>query len=185
MTTGHVFIAASLDGFIARSDDQLDWLEKQNTAGEDHGYKAFIASVDGLIMGRGSFLKVLTFPEWPYEKPVIVMSRSLNADDIPEELSGRVRITPLSPPELMQSLNDAGWQRAYVDGGKIITSFLAAGLISDIILTHIPILIGEGIRLFSAVPHDIDLQHIETRPFPSGLVRSRYNVLNTQQVSVE
>jgi dihydrofolate reductase len=88
MTTGHVFMAVSLDGFIACSDGDIDWLMKQKTDGEDHGYDEFIASVDGLVMGRGSYQKILTFAEWPYKKTVIVMSRSLTNEDIPDELKG-------------------------------------------------------------------------------------------------
>ena len=82
MPTGHVFIAISLDGYIARTDGRLDRLMKQNTEGEDHGYDTFMASVDGLVMGRGSYEKILTFDDWPYHKPVIVMSRTLSPDAI-------------------------------------------------------------------------------------------------------
>jgi hypothetical protein len=65
MTTGHIFIAASLDGYIARKSGELDWLMKQTTADEDHGWDAFMGAVDGLVMGRGTFEKVLTFGDWP------------------------------------------------------------------------------------------------------------------------
>ncbi len=159
MTTGHVFIAVSLDGFIARQDGDIDWLMKQQTAGEDHGYDAFMASVDGLVMGRGSFEKVLSFNDWPYHKPVVVLSRTLSDADIPGELRNKVRLSSLEPGELMRELGREGWQRAYVDGGKVIRSFLRVGLISDITLTHIPILIGEGLPLFGGLDRDIDLEH--------------------------
>lgn len=177
MITGHVFIAASQDGYVARRDGGLDWLMKQNTQGEDHGYDAFMASVDGLVMGRGSFETVLTFDEWPYAKPVVVMSRSLSEDDIPEGLKSRVRMSALSPEELMRQLEAEGWKRVYVDGGKVVQSFLRAGLIADITLTRIPILIGDGRPLFGALETDIDLEHIATRAYPSGLVRSEFRVL--------
>lgn len=176
MLTGHVFMAMSLDGYIARTDGDLDWLMKQKTASEDHGYDSFMASVDGLIMGRGSFEKVLTFDEWPYDKPVVVMSQTLNDADIPGELRNKVKLSTLEPKELMQELGRKGWQRAYVDGGKIIQSFLRAGLISDITVAHIPILIGEGLPLFGQLDGDVDLEHLETRSFPSGLVGSRYRI---------
>ena len=123
---------------------------KQKTEGEDHGYEDFMASADGLVMGRGSFLKVLTFDEWPYEKPVVVMSASLAEDDIPAALHDRVRLSRLSPRALMAELDKEGWARAYVDGGKVIQSFLAEGLIAGMVLTRIPILIGEGLP-FSAL----------------------------------
>ena len=176
MTTGHVFIAVSMDGFIARKDGALDWLMKQKTEGEDHGYDDFMASVDGLVIGRGSFLKVLTFDEWPYEKPVVVMSASLGDNDIPAALRDRVRLSRLSPRALMAELGKEGWARAYVDGGKIIQSFLAEGLIADMVLTRIPILIGEGLPLFGPLENDIDLKHVSTRTFPSGLIGSTYQV---------
>ncbi len=120
MTTGHVFMAMSLDGYIARADGGLDWLMKQRTDGEDHGYDAFMASVDGLVMGRGSFETVLSFEAWPYEKPVIVMSNTLGPDDIPDALRAKVCVTDQIPTALMESLSREGWRRAYVDGGKIV-----------------------------------------------------------------
>ena len=153
MTTGHVFIATSLDGFIARRDGDLDWLLKYSAEGEDNGFAAMMASVDGLIMGKGTFQKVLSFDqEWPYEKPVVVMSRSLKDADIPDYLSGRVRLSDAMPKALMNQLSAEGWNRAYVDGGNVIQSFLAEGLIEDILLTRVPVLIGEGLSLFGPVP---------------------------------
>lgn len=176
MPTGHVFIAISLDGFIARTDGALDWLMKQKTEGEDHGYDAFMASVDGLVMGRGSFEKILTFGDWPYQKPVIVMSQTLSPDAIPEAIRDRVRLVRSTPIELMKELETEGWKRIYVDGGKIIQSFLNEGLITDMTITHVPVLIGNGLPLFGTLGRDIDLTHVETRPFASGLVSSFYNV---------
>jgi len=177
MTTGHVFIAASLDGFIARRDGDIDWLMKYDVEGEDHGFDEMMASVEGLIMGSGTFQKVLTFGEWPYKKPVVVMSRSITESDIPDHLSRRVRLSVAPPKDIMNQLSAEGWNRAYVDGGKVIQSFLAEGLIQDILLTRVPILLGEGLPLFGAVPHDIALEHIETKSFPSGLVSSKYRVV--------
>ncbi|MCA9253045.1 MAG: dihydrofolate reductase family protein [Phycisphaerae bacterium] len=176
MTTGHVFIATSLDGFIARTDGDLDWLMKFNTDGEDHGFDALMASVEGLVMGRGTFEKVLTFGEWPYTKPVIVLSRTMKDSDVPDHLRGKVRLSAGPPRILMEQLNAEGWRGAYVDGGKVIQSFLAEGLIADMLLTRVPVLIGEGLPLFGALPHDIGLEHLETKAFPSGLVSSKYRV---------
>ena len=177
MPTGHVFIATSLDGFIARKSGELDWLMKQATKEEDHGYDAFMASVDGLVMGRGSFENVLTFEDWPYSKPVVVLSRTLTDQSVPGELAGKVRIAQLDPPSVMQMLGDQGWNRVYVDGGQVVQSFLRRGLIADITLTHVPILIGDGLPLFGTLDHDIDLEHLETQTFSSGLVTSRYRVI--------
>jgi len=176
MTTGHMFMAMSLDGFVAREDFGLDWLMKQKTEGEDHGNDAFIASVDGLVMGSGSFRTVLTFDDWPYEKPVVVMSRTIKSKDIPEELHDKVSVSALTPQQLMTSLSEKGWKRAYIDGGKIIQSFMREGLITDMTVTVIPILIGEGKRMFGPLDADIDLQLLDSKSFPSGLVTSRYEV---------
>jgi len=177
MTTGHVFMAMSLDGFVARPDHKLDWLLKQKTDGEDHGYEDFAANMDGIIMGRNSFTTVLTFEKWPHEKPVIVLSRSLAQADVPPELQGKVRISALAPDALMASLAEEGWRRAYVDGGQIIQSFIQDGLIEDMTITLVPILIGEGCRLFGEIDKDIDLELIDTTSFPSGLIQTRYKVL--------
>lgn len=177
MITGHVFIAASLDGFIARRDGDLDWLMKQATEGEDHGYDEFMASVDGLIMGRGSYEKVLTFGEWPYAKPVVVLSRSLSPRDLREDLAGKVRIVDAAPKEIMRTLSEEGWRRAYIDGGQIIQAFLRDGLIADMILTRVPILLGGGIPLFGPLDNDIALRHVGTKAYGSGLVHSKYEVV--------
>lgn len=176
MTSGHVYIATSLDGFVARKNHQLDWLMKHETPGEDLGYDAFMASVDGLVMGRGSYETVLGFGQWPYEKPVVVMSKTLSAADLPPELEGKVRFSELDPPELMQSLEAQGWSRAYIDGGKLVQSFIRCGLIEDVILTTIPILIGEGLPLFGPVESDIDLELLSSTPFKCGFVQTHYRV---------
>jgi dihydrofolate reductase len=175
--TGHIYMATSLDGFVARNDHSLDWLMKQKTEGEDLGFDDFMASVDGLIMGSGSFKTVLAFESWPYQKPVIVMSHSLVEEDIPVELKDKVRLTQLSPQELMLSLEKEGWRRAYVDGGKLVQSFIRSGLIQDMTITFIPILIGEGVRLFGPVDNDIDLELIKSESFGSGLVQNYYKIL--------
>lgn len=178
MISGHVFIATSLDGNVARKNHQLDWLNKQQTAGEEHGFESFMDSVDGLIMGRGSYQTVLGFSEWPYRKPVVVMSRSLQTSDIPVALRDRVRVTAESPRKVMATMEAEGWQRAYVDGGNLVQSFIREGLIKDVILTTIPILIGDGIRLFGELDGDIDLRLLSSTAFPSGLLRSHYELLH-------
>jgi dihydrofolate reductase len=177
MTTGHVFIAVSLDGYIARPDGAIDWLvEGWPEAGHDYGYTEFIGGVDGLVMGRATFEKVLTFPKWLYDKPVVVLSKTLRASDVPAVLADRVRISDAQPAELMQELHRAGWSRAYIDGGKVILSFLAQGLIEDLVITRLPILIGAGLPLFGAQQPDLRLKHIETTTHASGFVQSRYAI---------
>ena len=180
MTTGHVFIATSLDGFIARKDHAIDWLENQGTTTEEHGYTQFIDSVDGIIFGRKTYEVVLNLTsddDWPYQKPVIVLSRTLTNSDIPLHLTDKVTITDQTPSDLLATLDQKGWKRAYVDGGITIQSFLNEGLIDDLIITTLPVLIGRGIPLFGNTTKDIHLELINTRQYPSGLAQSHYRVL--------
>lgn len=176
LASGHVFIAVSLDGFVARPDHGLDWLMRQPTAGEDHGYDAFVETVDGLVMGRGTFETVLAFDAWPYAKPVVVMSSSLTDADVPEPLRDKVSVDAGAPAEVMATLGRDGWRNAYVDGGLLVQSFLRAGLIETMTITIVPVLIGKGRRLFGPTDTDIDLELIEAKSFGSGLVRTRYRV---------
>ena len=170
-----VFIATSLDGFIARQDGSLDWLNF-DAGGEDYGFHDFMSTVDTLVMGRNTYEKVLTFGEWPYDKPVVVWSRTLSSSDIPPHLTGRVEITSQAPRALVERLGTVGIKHLYVDGGQTIRAFLGAGLIQELILSRIPVLIGDGIPLFGALAQDIKLTHLETKSFASGLVQSRYRV---------
>lgn len=174
MTNCHVFIATSLDGFIARQNGDIDWLENVPTGGEDHGYEAFMEGVDGLFMGRGTYEKVLSFDNWPYRKPVVVLSTTLQQSAVPARVADKVRISALAPNEIVEVVSREGWKRAYVDGGQLIQAFLRAGLIESLIITRIPVLLGSGLPLFGPMPHDQRFQHVETTAFPSGLVQSKY-----------
>ncbi|WP_118135262.1 dihydrofolate reductase family protein [Oceanicella sp. SM1341] len=174
MIAGHVFIATSLDGFIARTDGSIDWLEPVQNPEEDYGFAAFAAGMDGVVMGRATFETVLGFGEWPYEQPVIVLSRSLRDVAVPEGLEGRLSFRAATPEAVFAGLARRGWSRVWVDGGQVVQSFLREGLIEEITVSRIPVLLGEGIPLFGSLPADIRLEHLETRAFPSGLVQSRY-----------
>lgn len=172
-----VYIATSLDGFIAREDGDLDWLEENGgETAEDYGYQQFMDTVDVLVMGRNTYEKVLNFGEWPYgAKPVVVLSgRSL---EIPEHLAKSVETMAGSPGEVVGRLAQRGASRLYIDGGKTIQAFLNARLIQRLIITRIPVLIGAGIPLFGPLAGDIKLRHIETRSFRNGFVQSEYEVL--------
>ncbi len=167
-----VFIATSLDGFIARRDGNLDWLP--HGGGEEHGYEAFIATVDALVIGRKTYETVLGFDAWPYgDRPVFVLSHAplapAPAGAVVERLSG-------TPPEIVATLAARGIGHAYVDGGLTIQGFLRAGLIQRLIITRIPVLLGAGVPLFGSIGHDILLRHLATRAFASGLVQSEYEV---------
>ena len=167
-----VFIGISVDGFIARRNGELDFLPAGG--GEPHGYDEFMRSVDALVIGRKTFETVLSFDKWPYgEKPVFVLStRSLApapAGAVVGHLSGE-------PVEIVSGLEARGIRHAYVDGGITIQRFLRAGLIQHLIITRVPVLIGDGIPLFGSLPHDVHLRHIATRHYPSGLVQTEYEV---------
>lgn len=172
-----VYIATSLDGFIARPNGDLDWLTNGHDTpeGEDYGYQAFMDTVDGIIMGRHTFEKALTFAVWPYptHNVVVLSSRTMT---LPAHLGTNVHLRSGTPQEVMRQLATQGVQHVYVDGGTTIQRFLEAGLIHDLIITRLPVLIGEGIPLFGAVPSDIQLTHVETRQFPNGFVQSRYRL---------
>ena len=175
MTTGHVFIATSLDGYIARINDDLDWLVLPGSEEEDHGYNDFIGTMDGILMGRGTFEKVSTFGDWPYKIPVRVLSSTLPADT--RAPAGNVTFGDETPVEAMRRCQEMGWRRAYIDGGKVIQAFLRAGLVDDMILSRLPVLLGAGKPLFGPLRGDIRLKHTQSRAFPSGLVQSRYQVI--------
>lgn len=172
--TVSVFVGASVDGFIARLNHDLDWLPEEG--GEPHGYEAFLAGIDALVIGRKTFKKVLTFNPWPYgAKRVVVLSgRPLQ---LPSAVGGTVEQMAGSPAEIVARLAARGATNLYVDGGITIQRFLRAGLVDRLIITRVPVLIGEGIPLFSTLPHDVRLHHVATRSFPSGLVQSEYEVL--------
>lgn len=173
----HVFIATSLDGFIARPDGDIDWLLARDASDEDHGYTRFIAEIDAIVMGRGTFEKVQGFAPWPYERPVLVLSASLAGAPVPERLVGKVRVVDLSPEDALVALRAEGCRRVYVDGGKLIQSFLRRGLIEDLVITLVPVLLGAGRPLFGPLEADVSLAHEATVSFPSGLVQMRYRVL--------
>lgn len=168
-----VFIAASVDGYIARLDDSLDWLPDA-PEGEDFGYAAFMETVDALVMGRKTFEVVCGFgDDWPYAgKRVVVLSHG--APTVPAGVE--VEVLSLSPADVLAHLGADGCRRVYVDGGKTLQAFLRAGLVREVIVTRIPVLLGEGIPLFGSLPADVPLTHVETRALPGGLVQSRYRI---------
>jgi dihydrofolate reductase len=176
MPTAHVFIATSLDGFIARDDGDIGWLLQRDDPTEDHGYPAFIADKELIVMGRGSYEKALSFDEWPYELPVLVLSAQLADAPVPEALKGKLRFSDRTPKDTMDELAMQGVRRIYVDGGRVVQSFLREGLIADLVVTRVPVLIGSGRPLFGALKQDIDLKLVSSRSFPSGLVQSTYQV---------
>jgi dihydrofolate reductase len=168
-----VFCGVSVDGFLARPDHELDFLDAGGQ--EPHGYEEFYGSVDVVVIGRKTFEVVLTFGKWPYEKkPVVVLSsRPLDFSSIKggvvEQMSG-------APTEIVKQVKSRGFKHAYIDGGITIQRFLAAGCIDRLVITRVPVLIGAGIPLFGPLPRDISLRHIATRSYKGGLVQSEYEI---------
>jgi dihydrofolate reductase len=166
-----VFIATSLDGFIARPDGSIDWLTERGERAGDTGYDEFMAAVDTVVLGRNTYEKVLTFGFWPYEgKQVEVLSTTLPAD-----ADERV-IVHRTLDGLVQTLNDRGAKRIYADGGRLIQTFLRGGLLNELTITVVPVLLGSGIPLFGELDHDITLTHNATRTLRAGLTQSDYTI---------
>jgi len=168
-----VFCGVSVDGFLARPDHALDFLH----TGEQvpHGFEEFYGSVDVVVIGRKTFEVVLTFEKWFYGKKAVVVLSSRPLDfsrvkgGVVEQMSG-------APAEIAGLLQARGFKHAYIDGGITIQRFLAAGLIDRLVITRVPVLIGEGIPLFGPVPRDIRLRHVATRAYEGGLVQSEYEL---------
>ena len=169
-----VFVGASLDGFLARPDGALDFLPPGG--GEPHGYDEFIKTVDAIVIGHKTFEVILNYPVWPYgQKRVVVLSGrpldlSVVRGVVVEQMRGE-------PAEIVAKLSASGANHLYVDGGITIQRFLRAGLVQRIVVTRVPVLIGEGIPLFGSLPHDVRLEHVATQSYASGLVKSEYKVV--------
>jgi len=174
-----VFVGLSLDGFIARPNGDLDWLMGEGGGDSaEYGYNEFIADIDAIVMGRRTFEKVLAFDKWYYgNKRVVVLSHQPIDLSVAQARGGVVERMAGPPPEIVSKLADSGAKRLYVDGGVTIQEFLRAGLIHRLIISRLPVLIGEGIPLFGSLPHDIRLSHIATRTYSGGMVQSEYHIV--------
>jgi dihydrofolate reductase len=169
-----VYIATSLDGFIARKNGDLNWLPAGQEGSEDFGYTEFMSTIDYIVMGRNTFEKVLTFGGWSYDKKVIVLtSRELT---IPLELADKVEALHLPPRELVHEMNRRGAQSIYLDGGVTIQRFLRESLVDEMTITTIPILLGEGLPLFGKLEKDVKLELIKSVSFKNGFVQNKYKI---------
>lgn len=167
-----VYIGTSLDGFIARKDGDFDWLAQYANDEAIHAYKEFMSEIDAIVIGRGTFEKVMSFSSWPYEKKVFVLSNSIK--QIPEAVRGKATLLSMKPKELLTYLSANGFSSIYVDGGKVIQDFLKEDLIDELTIAKAPILIGIGISLFGELGIDLQFKHLRTIVQSNGLVRSYY-----------
>jgi dihydrofolate reductase len=169
------FIACSLDGFIARTDGSLDWLtEGWPQVSHDHGYAEFMDGVDAVAMGRATFDVVRTFEPWPFEKPVMVLSRTLSADKLPQDLRAKVTILADGPHAVRRHAATQGWNAVYVDGGQMLSAFITEGLLDSLTVTRLPVLIGTGRPLFAAGGEDRKLVMTASKAFETGFVQTTY-----------
>jgi dihydrofolate reductase len=168
-----VFCGISVDGFLARRDHRVDFLDTPDQ--EPHGYDEFYGGVDVVVIGRNTYQFVVSYGKWLYgKKPVVVLSSRpidfswIENGDV-EQLSGE-------PAEIVTRLEERKFRHAYIDGGVTIQRFLAAGLIDRMIISRVPVLIGTGMPLFGPLPHDVPLRHVATRTFRGGLVQDEYEL---------
>jgi dihydrofolate reductase len=172
------YFAASLDGYIARRNGSIDWLNEASASipkGEDCGYKAFMDSVDVLVMGRKTFEQVLTFGDWSYgEKPVVILSSK--PISIPSSLPSSVSNSSEAPRSLCARLANEGNGHLYVDGGATIQGFLAEDLVDEIVVTVVPIVLGSGISPFGELEQDLKLVQLGVKVYDFGFVQTTYSV---------
>jgi dihydrofolate reductase len=169
-----VFIATSLDGYIADHNGNIDWLHAiPNPEGIDMGYGDFMSSVDALVMGRTTYETVLGFDiPWPYDKPVFVLSSTLK--EVPEDLSEKVFLVNGALKDVLSKIHAQGYQNLYIDGGQTIQSFLRDGLISEMIITRIPILLGGGSSLFGILDVPQHFKCVDTKIFLGQIVQNHF-----------
>ena len=174
-----VYIATSLDGFIARENGDLDWLDKASEKipkDEDCGYNSFISNVDAIIMGRNTYEKVIGFGKWPFEEIKVIVLTHLGAGESADP-SQNIEFFSGEPENLVERLKIEGAKKIYVDGGKTITDFLSRGLIDEIILTIIPVLLGKGIPLFGNMLKEVPLKLNDSKAYDFGFVQLAYKIL--------
>lgn len=172
-----VFIATSLDGYIADENGGIDWLTNfPGPKNHDGGFAKFISGIDAIVMGRNTYEKVLSFGiEWPYTKKVFVLTHTLK--NVDPSLETKVELVNGDLRALVQNLNAQGFKNLYIDGGNVIQGFLRENLIDELIITQVPILLGKGILLFENVPR-LTLQHLSSEAFDNGMVQNHYKVSN-------
>lgn len=169
-----VFIATSLDGYIADKNGEIDWLHSiPNPDQVDLGYLEFMEHIDALVMGRTTFETVCGFDmDWPYQKPVYVLSNKLN--EIPDLYRNKVFLVKGSLPEILAQIHQNGHYRLYIDGGTTIQGFLKEDLIDELWISIIPVLLGGGAPLFAALAQRLNFELIESKVYLDKMVQNRF-----------
>jgi dihydrofolate reductase len=172
--TNSVYVATSLDNFIASREGGLEWLnEVPNPGQSDYGFAEFMSRIDAVVMGRNTFETVIAFDSWPYPVPVFVLSASLKT--LPEKVAGKAEIIHGDPRDLVKQLNERGYRNLYIDGGRTIQRFLQEDLIDEMIITRVPVLLGEGIPLFGNLEKSLEFRLERTEQLNDDLVKSTYS----------
>ncbi|MDF1673414.1 MAG: dihydrofolate reductase family protein [Vicingaceae bacterium] len=169
-----VFIATSIDGFIADKNGGTDWLHSiPNPDKTDMGYEKFMSQIDALIMGRNTFETVCEFDiEWPYQKPVFVLSNNL--PEIPIKYNDKAEIVNGKLTDIIKEINEKGYSNLYIDGGKTIQGFLKEDLIDEMTITTIPYLLGGGIPLFTELPNRLGFECIDSKIYLGKIVQNQF-----------
>lgn len=173
-----VFIATSLDGYIADKNGELDWLNSiPNPENIDMGYEEFTSHIDALVMGRTTFETVCGFEmDWPYQKPVFVLSNTMTK--IPEKFKDKAQLIKGTLKEILEKIHGKGYNRLYIDGGTTIQSFLKEDLIHDMTITIIPVLLGGGSPLFSELPKKLEFECTDSKIYLDKVVQNHYKRKN-------
>lgn len=176
-----VFIAKSLDGYIAGKNGELDWLESvPNPENIDLGFFSLMHEIDAIVMGRTTFEVVCSFGgDWPYTKHVFVLSHSLT--EVPEKLHQQVTLLKGNLREILSTIHKKGYFKLYIDGGRTVQNFLKEDLIDELRITTIPILLGGGFPLFGDLSKPMKFEHVKTEVFLNQLVQSHYQRKKTTQ----
>ncbi|MFT7578984.1 MAG: dihydrofolate reductase [Myxococcota bacterium] len=172
-STATAYMGTSLDGFIATEDGGLDWLMSiPNPDLSDFGYAAFMDRVDAVVMGRNTFEAVCGFPAWPYTTRVFVLSNRLTT--LPDDFAGKAELIRGGPQEIIAQLAERGLYRLYIDGGAVVTSFLEADAIDELVITRLPVVLGKGIPLFGGMPRPLWFDHVRTEVLLEQMVKTTY-----------
>jgi len=169
------YVASSLDGYIAKEDGDVSWLEELDISMEDAGYDEFYSTVDALVMGRKTYEMVVSFGQWPYgEKPVWVCSS--NKISPVEGINLQAGSTP---EDVHKAANEMNIKHLWlVGGGRLASSFLENNLLTNISLSLMPIILGNGIKLFGDLPSPIKIKKENHKPHESGMVQLDYTIKN-------